>query len=109
MDLCPPNCTSHPEHVYILCYGEPVHVADRDYLPGETVDYPIDHYVGYTRQQPPEKRVRSHGNRSAHHIAAVTPGTVDDESRLKATGRCPKCDASLWYYATPRPAEDADA
>ena len=96
----PPDCGAHPEHGDMFCYGRPVYVADRDFLPGEGADYPITHYVGHTRQHPPVRRVRSHGNRSAHHLVAVLPGTVDDEERLKVTGRCPKCGRGLWYYAS---------
>lgn len=100
---CAPGCTEHREHVYVLCYGYPVRVADRDYLPGEPYDRPISHYVGHTTQQPPVKRIRSHANRSAHHIADLRPGTVVDEKHTKLTGRCPTCGASLWYYHAPRP------
>uniref|UniRef100_UPI003F491031 hypothetical protein n=1 Tax=Actinoplanes sp. CA-151224 TaxID=3239904 RepID=UPI003F491031 len=100
---CLPDCDEHLEHVYVICYGRPVHVADRDFLPGEEIDYPIDHYVGYTRQHPPMKRVRSHGNRSGRHLAALLPGSIDDEERLKVTGQCPACGKDLWYYSKPRP------
>jgi hypothetical protein len=97
---CPPSCLVHPEHVYILCYGRPVLVRDRDYLHRDpAVDYPITHYVGYTAQQPPVKRVREHGARSARHIAAVRPGTVRDEANAKRNECCPRCGGSLWYYA----------
>jgi len=73
---CSGRCLDHPEHVYILCYGRPTVVSDRDYLPDDpTLDYPITHYVGYTRQQPPLRRIWSHGARSAHYIAQIRPGT----------------------------------
>jgi hypothetical protein len=52
-ESCPADRRAHREHVYILCYGQPVIVKDRDYLLSDpAADYPITHYVGYTRQQP---------------------------------------------------------
>ena len=94
-----PDCRAHAEHVYILCYGQPTLVKDRDYLlADEGGDYPVTHYVGYTRQQPPVKRIRQHAARSAHFIAQIVPGTESDEDRVKRHGRCPKCGGSLWYY-----------
>ena len=97
---CSGRCSEHAEHVYILCYGQPVIVSDRDYLIADpTHDYPITHYVGYTRQQPPVQRIRSHGARSAHYVAQIRPGTMDDEDDIKQHEPCPKCGRSLWYYA----------
>lgn len=99
-DTCPPDCRAHPEHVYILCYGQRVTVKDRDYLIADSgSDYPISHYVGYTTQQPPVKRIRSHAARSAHYIAEIRPGTQADEETAKRSEMCPKCGGSLWYYA----------
>jgi hypothetical protein len=97
---CPPECLDHPQHIYILCYGRAVLVRDRDYLPHDpTRNYPITHYVGYTGQRPPVRRVREHGARSAHHIAAIRPGSMRDEAHAKRHERCPSCGGSLWYYA----------
>ena len=91
---------AHREHVYILCYGQPVIVKDRDYLMADPgTDYLITHYVGYTRQQPPVKRIRSHAARSAHYIAQIRPGTLADEEDVKRNQACPACGGSLWYYA----------
>ncbi|WP_129668781.1 hypothetical protein [Phytoactinopolyspora endophytica] len=96
---CLPTCTEHYEHVYFLCYGRPTVVGDRDYVIGEkTRDYPITHYVGWTRTRPPLRRVRSHGARSAHFIAQIRPGSTDDEQLAKEIEPCPKCGHSLWYY-----------
>jgi hypothetical protein len=97
---CPPGCLAHPQHIYILCYDRAVLVRDRDYLPlDSTRNYPITHYVGYTAQQPPIRRIREHGARSAHQIAAIRPGTMHDEAHAKRQERCPRCGGSLWYYA----------
>lgn len=101
-ERCPNDCSEHPEHVYVICYGRPVCVSDRDHIPGEEQGYPIDHYVGYTRQHPPVRRVWSHANRSARHLVALFPGTMDDEEQLKIDGFCPACGKSLWYYSTPK-------
>jgi hypothetical protein len=91
---------AHPEHVYVLCYGAPTFVRSRDYLVADSShDYPITHYVGYTRQRPPVKRVRAHGARSAHHVAVIRPGGLMLEHHLKRHGSCPTCQGSLWYYA----------
>jgi hypothetical protein len=91
---------AHQEHVDILCYGAPTTVKSRDYLVVDGVyDFPITHYIGYTRQQPPVKRIRSHGARSAHHIARIQPGTLADEVAIKRHGACPRCRGSLWYFA----------
>ncbi|MFD9965054.1 hypothetical protein [Amycolatopsis sp. NPDC059020] len=74
-------------------------MTDRDYLREDhSHDYPITHYVGYTRQLP-IRRIRSHGARSAHHVAKIQPGTMDDENNIKRHELCPKCGRSLWYYA----------
>lgn len=90
---CPADCLEHPEHVYILCYGRPVVVSSID-----TESGPISHYVGWTSQQPPVRRVRAHGARSAHYIAQIRPGTLADEDHAKRHEFCPRCGKSLWYY-----------
>lgn len=104
---CPAGCRAHREHVYILCYGQPVIVKERDYLPDDPArNYPISHYVGYTRQQPPVKRIWSHGAHSAHYIAQIRPGTLAGEDSAKRTEACPKCGGSLWYFGeSPTPAD----
>jgi len=96
---CPLECTDHFEHVYILCYGQPTVINDRDYLPGDPArDYPVTHYVGWTGQ-PPGKRIAGHGSRAVRFLAQVRPGTTAAESQTKLRGRCPVCDAGLWYFA----------
>src|SRR5690349_18023511 len=99
-ESCEPGCLEHSEHVYILCYGRPVLVRDRDYLRDDpSMDYPITHYVGWTGQQPPVKRVRDHGAKSARYIARTFPGSMRDQERIKLFESCPECGKSLWYYA----------
>ena len=97
---CPGKCLAHRGHIYILCYGRPVLVRDRDYLPGDpSRKYPISHYVGWTSQLPPIERVRQHGAKSAHYIVQIRPGTLRDEEHAKCLETCPGCGQSLWYYA----------
>ena len=94
---CPGQCLAHRQHVYILCYGRPVLVRDRDYLPGNpSRKYPISHYVGWTSQLPPIKRVRQHGIISAHYMAQIRPGTMCDEEHAMRFETCPRCGQSLW-------------
>ena len=97
---CPGKCLAHSQHIYVLCYGRPVLVGNRDYLRGDrSRKYPISHYVGYTSQLPPIERVWQHGAKSSHYIAQIRPGTVRDEEHAKRFETCPKCGKSLWYYA----------
>jgi hypothetical protein len=53
---CEPKCREHRNHIYIICYGRPVKVRDRDYLHEDrdawASGYPITHYVGFTTQRP---------------------------------------------------------
>ena len=81
-------------------------VRDRDYMPDDPpMDYPIGRYMGYSQQLPID-RVRQHGARSAHHIVAIRPGTMDDEDEIKLSGTCLRCGQSLWYFASPRPPDE---
>jgi hypothetical protein len=97
--VCEPDCREHSEHVYIICYGKPVMVRDRDYLHQDWDSrYPITHYVGYTAQVP-ITRVRQHAALSAHYLVEVRPGTEADEEWAKLYEKCPRCGRSLWYFA----------
>lgn len=100
---CDPGCGLHAEHVYVLCYGQPTLITDRDWAAydprEEDANYPISHYVGWTRRHPPIARVRQHGARSGHFIAKIVPGDRQDEALVKATGQCPRCSGSLDYHA----------
>src|SRR5947209_1017647 len=82
---CPPTCTSHRQHVYVLCFGKPTRITSRDRLLRDpTRDYPVSHYVGYTAQQPPSRRIVQHGAMCADQVALVMPGTERDEFFAKA-------------------------
>jgi len=52
---------------------------------------PIRHYVGWTQQQNPRKRIGRHAPMTATDIVNLAPGTMRDESELKLTGSCPRC------------------
>lgn len=99
---CAPDCREHRFHIYIICYGKPVKVRDRDYLYEDgdawASGYSITHYVGFTTQLPID-RIRQHGALSAHYLVEVRPGTEADELNAKLYEKCPCCGRSLWYFA----------
>ena len=99
---CEPDCREHRNHIYIICYGKPVKVRDRDYLRADGnawgSGYPITHYVGFTTQLPVD-RVRQHAALSAHYLVEVRPGWETDELNAKLYEKCPRCGGSLWYFA----------
>jgi hypothetical protein len=103
---CTPSCGIHNQHVYILCFGSPRVIRDRDYRPSEprpVTNYALLHYVGWTGQHPPSKRVRDHGGKYLFpYIVEIRPGTPRDEFRIKCEETCARCGESLWYYRVPR-------
>lgn len=52
---------------------------------------PIRHYVGWTQQRDPRKRIGRHAPLGVTEIVHLEPGTMLDEHKLKRTGHCPKC------------------
>lgn len=98
-DPCAPECLAHDEHVYLACFDEPTPVADRDHHQDDPDrNYPVRHYVGWTTQQPPIKRLNQHGAACRSNLVLLVPGSKRDESLLKMLGRCPRCNGALWYY-----------
>src|SRR4051794_38455006 len=98
--VCSTDCVSHPEHVYVLCFGQPTTVASRDYLrQDKDRNYPVTHYVGYTSQQPPLRRIKQHGVFCADQLVLVLAGNELLERQVKALAKCPTCKGSLWYYS----------
>lgn len=92
-------------HVYVLHYEVPQIAksvstdyagpsprADADGLLSAT---PIRHYVGWTQQRLPRKRINRHGPAALREIVYIQPGTTQDEHTMKLTGTCPKCGESL--------------
>ena len=93
----------HRAHVYIICYGKPTvpAAADLGLRP-----YPVLHYVGYTGQYPPVKRVWAHGRGSGPGLVEIRPGNLREELRVKLLGKCPRCGKPLWYYRRKPVTED---
>jgi hypothetical protein len=52
---------------------------------------PIRHYVGWTQQQDPRKRIGRHAPMGVTEIVHLLSGTMVDERELKRAGHCPKC------------------
>jgi hypothetical protein len=91
-----------PGTVYVLHVNEPTVVVSvsRDYPHepdphGGLRSLPIRHYVGWTQQADPRRRVYRHGRGMSQALAGVTPGTMLDEQAMKNTGRCPTCGDPL--------------
>jgi hypothetical protein len=94
-----------PGHVYVLHYEVPqtVKSVSRDYAgsspladtDGFLSATPIRHYVGWTQQRLPRKRINRHGPAALREIVYLQPGTTQDEQRMKLTGTCPKCGEPL--------------
>lgn len=98
-DPCNLECLAHEEHVYVACFDEPTMIADRDHHPDDPKrNYAVLHYVGWTTQQPPVKRLAQHGAACRRSVVLLVPGSQGDEHWLKARGRCPRCSGTLWYY-----------
>lgn len=102
---CGLSCMIHSQHVYILCFGRPRLIRSRDFRPSERPwqNYPLTHYVGFTRQRPPSKRVRDHGGKYLYpYVVEIRPGTELDEFRIKCEENCARCGESLWYFRAPK-------
>lgn len=55
----------------------------------------IRHYVGWTQQRLPRKRINRHGPAALREIVYLEPGTIRDEQSMKSSGGCPKCGEAL--------------
>jgi hypothetical protein len=73
-------------------YAGPDPASDKDGFLSATA---IRHYVGWTQQANPRKRINRHGPAALRDIAYLEPGTVRDEVTLKRTGTCPACGERL--------------
>jgi hypothetical protein len=94
---CSSLCEQHRGHVYVLCFGEPVHVGDSDVNVRNRMSEPIAHYVGYTGGVP-IARIGRHGVMSRWCVAEILPGSPADEERMKFNGRCAFCGSGLHYW-----------
>jgi hypothetical protein len=91
--------------VYVLHYEVPqiVKSVSTDYAgpsPHQDNDSflsarPIRHYVGWTQQARPSKRISRHGPAALREVVYLEAGTMHDEQRMKLTGTCPKCGEAL--------------
>jgi hypothetical protein len=87
-------------------YAGPLPRSDSD---GLLSARPIRHYVGWTQQAKPSKRISRHGPAAYREAVYLQPGTMDDETALKLTGTCPKCGEPYADSLTlPRPAARSD-
>jgi hypothetical protein len=95
-----------PGTVYVLCYDPPqiVKSVSRDYSGRNAIpvksrllsERPITHYVGWTQQDNPDKRIANHGPATGRTVASLQSGTMLDEQAMKETGACPRCGEALW-------------
>ena len=69
-------------------YAGPSARADADGFVSAT---PIRHYVGWTQQRVPRKRINRHGPAALREVVYLQPGTTQDERTMKRTGVCPTC------------------
>jgi hypothetical protein len=74
------------EFVYALCLDPPQRLLCVDAPPLE----PVSHYVGWTQQTWPMKRVRSHGVGLTWCVLLV-PATQADAREIGLTATCPRC------------------
>jgi len=94
-----------PGTVYALCYAEPLHVwsvsvdysgTDRSQVVWAPNGHaasrtPIRHYVGWTQQRNPRRRINNHHRAGTAVEVTLSPGTMHDEEHLKRTATCPTC------------------
>lgn len=73
-------------------YAGPYPRSDTDGLLSKT---PIRHYVGWTQQAKPSKRIGRHGPAALRKVVYLQPGTMHDEQTMKLTGTCPQCGEPL--------------
>ncbi len=87
--------------VYALHYESPrvVRSVSGDYAgpdprsdsSGWLSTFPVRHYVGWTQQRDPRKRIGRHAPMGVTEIVYLEPGTMLDERELKHAGQCAKC------------------
>jgi hypothetical protein len=73
-------------------YAGPFPRSDADGLLSASA---IRHYVGWTQQPRPSKRISRHGPASLREVVYLEAGTMRDEATMKLTGVCPKCGEPL--------------
>ncbi len=90
-----------PGTIYGLCYDPPtvVESVSLDYA-GDPPEHnargyvsagPIRHYVGWTQQRDPNRRISNHHRASTSVTVTVGRGTMEREEQVKRTASCPTC------------------
>jgi len=54
---------------------------------------PNRHYVGWTQQADPRRRIRQHAPMAVTDVVYLEPGTITDEWRIKVGDSCPRCQS----------------
>jgi hypothetical protein len=93
--------TKIPGVIYGLCYDPPVVVesVSLDYAGappehnnrGYTSAGPIRHYVGWTQQLDPNRRILNHHSPGTPVTVTLGRGTMEREEEIKRTATCPTC------------------
>jgi hypothetical protein len=90
-----------PGTIYGLCYDPPIIVqsVSLDYA-GDPPEHdsrgylsasPIHHYVGWTQQQDPHRRILRHHSPSTQVSITLGRGTMEREEAIKRDVTCPTC------------------
>ncbi len=90
-----------PGTIYGLCYDPPVIVesVSLDYA-GDPPKHnshgylsagPIRHYVGWTQQRDPNRRIANHHRSGTPVTITLGHGTMEREEHIKRASRCPTC------------------
>jgi hypothetical protein len=90
-----------PGAIYGLCYDPPVIVesVSMDYA-GDPPEHnargflsagPIRHYVGWTQQRDPQRRILNHHRAGTAVTVTLSRGTMEGEEEIKRTATCPTC------------------
>jgi hypothetical protein len=93
-----------PGVVYAIHYEVPVMAKSvgREYTTSNWAEppahHPLRHYVGWTQQSDPYKRINQHHKAGEGEVVYLLPGYMQDEDTLKQMGKCPKCDE--WFGAS---------
>lgn len=90
-----------PGTIYALCYDPPTVVRSvsinyaaappKRTSSGYQSATPIRHYVGWTQQADPRKRIAKHRRAATPVRVSLSTGTMRDEEETQRTGHCSVC------------------
>lgn len=90
-----------PGTIYALCYDPPAVVRSvsinyaatppKRTSSGFESATPIRHYVGWTQQADPRKRIAKHHLAATPVRVSLSTGTMCDEEQMQRTGQCSVC------------------